>query len=466
MTPHELERLVLGACLSHPNGNDNIPLKIVTELDVSRFITPVNQKVFNGIKKCVYKRIPATPLNVGFEMGASDLEACGSMEYLEENARFPASWGIFDKSSIPDLVRRLDIQGRGAALFLIQERNTQGTLDDFLRRLASVEDPEGLLFDIATQITATLGGSSSGYRPFSEAVDEAILRLKKASKGEVTSIIPMGWPNLEKYCIPRPRSFGVLAGISSMGKTQFALQILYGVALNLKKKNEKGKVAINTFEQSGSDLASRLGQMISRVNSHDVARADITKEQFDRLMINYEMLRELPIIFSDDPTLNSNQIILQAISDEGPRILGVTDYVELVTDNGESEELRVSQITRNLRKICWHTHSCEMMLSQVNDNALKNYGVGGMFSSRYSRAPAHAADWYIELVNYPQMNRSNLKVGTPDGRNSELAYAIIEKNKNYSVGEEPFEWTPEYTLFRDMSLPMGKIYADIKEDDF
>lgn len=464
MTPHELERLVLGACLSHPNGNDNIPLKVVSELDVTRFITPENQKIFNAIKKCVHKKLPATPINVGFEMGTSDLEAVGNLEYLEDSARFPTSWGVFDKSSIPGLVRRLDVQGKAAAFFAIREN--KGSLDDYLKYISSLDDPETYLFDEAAKINATLSGSRSGYRPFSEAIDEAIYILKKSIKGEVTSIIPIGWPNLEKYCIPRPRSFGIIAGISSMGKTQFGLQMLYGAALNLLKTNQKGKVAINSFEQSGTDLAFRMGHMLSRTNSHDRAAGRLLNDDSTRLMTHFEEMKELPIIFSDDPTLNSNQIILQAISDEGPRILGITDYVELVTDEASTEELRVSQITRNLRKICWHTHSCEIMLSQVNDNALKNYGVGGMFASRYSRSPAHAADFYIELVNYPQMRRSNLNVGPPTGRNGDLAYAIIEKNKNFSVGEEPFEWIPEYTLFRDTSLPMGKIYADIKEDDF
>jgi len=43
---------------------------------------------------------------------------------------------------------------------------------------------------------------------------------------------------------------------------------------------------------------------------------------------------------------------------------------------------------------------------------------------------------------------------------------LIEKNKDYPMGEEPFEWVAAYTLFRDVSLPIGKLFADIEQDDF
>lgn len=469
MLPSELEMLVLGTCLAHPNGTQNLPQQIVHELDISRFDGPAHPHIYSAIKNCVYKKIVPNPANVALEM-KSTLDGAGGIEYLELLTRTPSQMGVHDTQGIGEWVRNVDLLGRARLIHIALNKKVGMPLEEFQKRVLESDDPDKYLADLTLEVNRYVTGSKSDYQPFSNAVELFEERIKASLRGEVTEIVPCGIPNLEKYCIPRPRSFGVIAGISGQGKTQYAIYIGVGVAKSIKDRGEKGKVAINTLEQQGDRLAMRIACMMAGVNSLAIAHGKITKPEADRLFEKCDYIKSLPIIYNDDPTITSTQFVTHAICEhlKEPRILGISDYVELFKDKQESEELRISGATRNIRTVCWETGSCEIMIVQANDAAVSSkYKVGGMFSSRYSRAPAHAADWYIEMVNYPQLKKAQLEVIVPDNRNGDMAYALIEKNKDYPIGEEAFEWTAEYTLFRDVSLPLGKIYREFeKEPDF
>lgn len=469
MLPSEKEMLVLGTCLAHPNGTENLPQKVVYELDISRFDGPAHPHIYSAIKNCVYKKIVPNPANVAIEM-KSLLDKAGGIEYLELLTRYPNQIGVHDTQGIGQWVREVDLLGRSRLIHTALNKKVSMPLEEFQKRVLESDDPEKYLADLTLEVNRYVSGTRSDYQPFSNAVELFEERVKASLRGEVTDVLDCGVPSLMKYCIPRPRSFGVIAGISGQGKTQLAVYVGVGAAKSIKERGERGKVAINTLEQQGDRLAMRIACMMAGVNSLSIAQAKITKQEADRLFEKCDYIKSLPIIYNDDPTITSSQFVTHAICEhlKEPRILGISDYVELFKDKGDSEELKISSATKNIRTVCWETGSCEIMIVQANDTAVKSeYKIGGMFSSRYSRVPAHASDWYIELVNYPQLRKAQMSVTVPDKRNESMAYALIEKNKDYPIGEEAFEWTAEYTLFRDASLPVGKIYREFKkEDDF
>lgn len=469
MTPHEVEKLVLGICLAYPNGKENIPQRICHELELSRFGDAANAHIYQAIKECIVKGITPNTANVAVSMNGT-LDASGGIEYIESLQRFPALLGVYDTSGLPTWVSKVDLNGRARAIHQILNKKIGMPLNDFQEQVSQSEDGDAFLSQLTLEVNQHILGTKSGYRPFSDAVDQFLYRAKLSLQGEVTEVIPCGIPNLEKYCIPRPRSFGVISGISGQGKTAFAVYIGIGVAIQLAKRGETGHVAISTYEQPGERIAQRVACMMARVNSLDIAQGRIDNRVYDRLVETCEYIKTLPIRYVDDPSITSKQFVTQAIIENlsDPRRMGIVDYVELFPEKSDSEELKISNATRNIRTVCWETGSCEIMISQVNDSAIKNsYGIGGLFSSRYSRSPAHAADWYIEIVNYPQMFKAQMKPSIPDGKSGDRAYALIEKNKDYPIGEEPFEWIDQYTLFRDVSLPMNQLYAELeKEPDF
>lgn len=469
MLPSELEMLVLGTCLAHPNGTQNLPQQVVHELDISRFDGPAHPHIYSAIKNCVYKKIVPNPANVALEM-KSTLDGAGGIEYLELLTRTPSQMGVYDTQGIGEWVRNVDLLGRARLIHIALNKKVGMPLEEFQKRVLESDDPDKYLADLTLEINRYVSGTKSDYHPFSDAVEEFEQRVKLSLMGEANDLIPCGIPSLEKYCIPRPKSFGVIAGISNQGKTQFALYIAIGTAIQLEQRKEKGQVTINTLEEIGSDLAMRVACMMAGVNSLTIAHGKITRSEADRLFEKCDYIKSLPIVYNDDPSITSNQFVTHAVCQhmKEPRVLGITDYVELFADKAEKEETRVSQATRNVKSVCYSTGSCEVMLVQLNDDATKSsYKTGGMFASRNSRAPAHASDWWIEILNYPELRKAQMSVTIPDKRNPDLAYALIEKGRKYGKGEEAFEWTPEFTLFRDTSLPLGKIYREFeKEPDF
>lgn len=467
--PSDVESLVLGSCLAHPNGTENLPQKIVYELDLSRFDGPAHPHIYQAIKSCVYKKIVPNPANVAIELKGL-LYQVGGVEYLERLTRFPNDIGVHDTQGIGEWVRQVDLLGRARLIHTALNKRVNMPLEDFQKRVLEADDPEAYLSQLTLEINRYISGSKSDYRPFAEAVGKFRQRVEASLRGEVTEIVPCGIPSLEKYCIPRPRSYGGIGGISGQGKTQFALYIAMGVAIQLEKRKEKGQVTINTLEQQGDRLAMRVACMMTGVNSLTIAHGKITKQEANKLFEKCDYIESLPIVYNDDPNITSSQYVTHAICEhlKTPRVLGIFDYPALSKDKADNEQEKLSNASRNIRSVCWETGSCEIALAQVNDTATGSaYKVGGMFSSRGSRAPVHDADWWIEIVNYPQLRKAQLWPTVPDNRNGDLAYALIEKNKDYPIGEEAFEWTAEYTLFRDASLPVGKIYREArKEDDF
>jgi replicative DNA helicase len=145
--------------------------------------------------------------------------------------------------------------------------------------------------------------------------------------------------------------------------------------------------------------------------------------------------------------------------EHGPRVMGMADYFELFADKDDNEEQRISNIARNQRRISWETGSCELGISQFNNSVMmSSTKIGGAHRTRYSGAIWHAADIFVEVYNPIQMRKAGIDFVLPDGMSEDFAYFIIEKNKDHGLGKKAFEWSPQCTRFRDLSLPLGEVY--------
>jgi hypothetical protein len=68
------------------------------------------------------------------------------------------------------------------------------------------------------------------------------------------------------------------------------------------------------------------------------------------------------------------------------------------------------------------------------------------------------------------MARANIDFAVPDGMSANTAYVLIQKNKDYAIGQQPFEWVPAYTQFKDVTVPVGQVFSMVpsiqKHTDF
>jgi replicative DNA helicase len=301
------------------------------------------------------------------------------------------------------------------------------------------------------------------YKQLSHFVDIERQKMELEAQGIVVDLVPCNMPSFYSYYIPRPSTFGIITGISSMGKTQLALMIAFGHAIYLYENKLPGLVTINELESVGWRLNRRMACCLAGVDSRNLAGGLATESELRRYNAVLEYFTNLPIYIDDNPDITTDQFAASAISlhlEKGPRKIGVSDYLELFADKGKSEELRVSQAVRQIRKIGWNTGAAEIVISQLNNSVMMTDSkIGGISRTRYSGAIGQAADWFLEVYNPISMRRANIDFTLPEGFVDDMAYVLVQKNKDFPTGHFPMEWYPEFTRFRDPELAPGRVFA-------
>ncbi len=470
MLIQEYEKAVISVILNYYTGNEKIPEQICSELDDDKF-DPKGPHgiIYRSIQRCVIDGKVPNIINVCRMLG-ENLEAVGGEIYLNSLRGFLSLMGSLDVHSWETWMRYVDSVGRLRHMGLVVDEYHK-MYENFELMASQVNDVDVFISNFLTQISKCMMGIKSNYEHISVAINDEKRRLDLEKQGQCVDWIPMGWPSLQRYYIPRPSTFGVLTGLSSMGKTQFALQIMLGTAIHLYENNLSGCVAINELEMPKWRLSRRLACCMTGINSDSLRSGDISSEKLDKYYDNLDYISQLPIYIDDNPNLTSDKLSWEAraLNIEKGRRLGVVDYFELFKDKGENEELRVSNVVRNQKALSMELGSCEIGISQLNNSVmLTGNKIGGAARARYSGAIWHAADWLGEIYNPPQMRKANIDFSLPKDMDEDRAYILIEKNKDGPLGQEAFIWTPEFTRFQDVGLTMGEgLYRKtVKEDDF
>lgn len=449
----DYEKAVLSVILK--NSTNDIPYMICSELDDDKFSSEDHKLIYRSIQSCVLEKKAPSVANVTLKLGDEKVPT----EYLLLLHKYLDVLKS-DSNGWESWVQLIDNAGRLRHLGLIIDDYSK-MYEDFENLVQSIDNVDEFIGNFFSKVNKGLNQVKTTYRPIKSAIDEEKRRLELEKDGFVVDIIPCGIPCLENYFIPRPATLGVIAGISSMGKTQLAIQIACGVAIQLKKLNLEGAVCINEFETAGKNIVRRLACSLAGIDSRDIAGGKLSGKQYGEYCQVLEFIEDLPIYYDDTSRMTSTQMAWQAIALnlKVKRIFAVSDYLELFSDEGNSEELRVSQAVRNIRHIAWETGSCECVISQFNNSVMMtDTKIGGMFKTRYSGAISQAADWFLEVYNPIEMTKKAIEYVLPDGYRSDMAYILVEKNKEYSTGKIELEWMSRFTRFRDIDLPTGQMY--------
>lgn len=464
MKINDYEKLGLGIILKNPNGTQNIPQRVVSELEPERFNSNPHKQIYLAIKRLVMKKEVPNTMNVSLELG-DQLDNCGGLEYLSSLVTFPDLAGITDFDSLKQWIEVIDKAGRLRHLGDVID-SYKGRYSDFENLVSKVDDVDLFLSNFMSEINEGAKSIRTNYKPISDACEIEKRHATLEGDGFTTDIIKCGMPKLANYMIPRPFSLGSIMGESSMGKTSLGLEVILGCAINLYKTSQPGVVSINSLETIDRKLVRLMACIYSSTDSMQLAHGTISPSQFKKYMEAVEFIAQLPIRYNDNPDLTTDELSWHAIAQDylEKRVLGISDYAELFKDAGQSEELRVSSIVRNHRRIAWRVGSCEVLLSQVTSNSATKWAT--LRDARYTRSFEQALDWGIIIYNPVQMIRRGIDFVQHRDTNSDRAYWSIQKNKGYDVGIEAVSWQPEYSRFIDMALPMNQLYQFEREDEF
>jgi len=458
-TSHDYEKLVLGMILRYPS-TEKIPERITAELTEDKFTDKANRTIYRAINHLVLDgQIPNT-VNVSTQLNSA-LDRCGGIEYLSSLVTFTEEYQIYEANGYENWIKMVDTAGRYRQFLEIAGQYDKNDTDRLLNEHPNIDE---FLANFVTSLNSSIQGTKSSYIDISEFANEVERKAKEASEGLIVDLIPCGMPCLANALIPRPGTFGGIIGTSGTGKTSLALQIMLGVAQDLYHNNKLGKVSINSLETSAEDVFSKLACFVSKTNGEELARGNITGSRLDKFLNAVHYVKKLPIAIDDNPSITSDEVYFQAsiMNMQYKRILGIADYTELFTDKAQSEEIRVSGIIKKIKSISRKLGSCEILLSQFNNESTKNdYKMGSLEGSRYSGAYKQALDWGIVIYNPKQMIKQGYRVVVPDDKNEDYAYLNKQKDRKYGVQTATVEWIAELSMFRDLSKSVEAHYPMI-----
>jgi replicative DNA helicase len=255
-------------------------------------------------------------------------------------------------------------------------------------------------------------------------VEDLVQQLIEETKGNPPGF-ESGFPRLDRIIggfVPG-RSY-VLGGLTSVGKTAFALQCAVEVA---KRK----RVYVWSKEMHHGDCRRRLAALLAGVPLPTGALGRLNEIQQERVDGALKMLAELPIDIDDRPS-TLPQMIAQARALRGDVGLFVVDHALLVSvPEARNEYAAVTEVSRVCK--AHFAMECEaacLLLSQFSREAARE-GNPKPHQLRGSGALEQDCDVGMTLTRKAYMKR--------DARDPE-AELRVWKNRHGKTGSVPLEW--------------------------
>lgn len=255
----------------------------------------------------------------------------------------------------------------------------------------------------------------------------------------------------------------IIAARPAMGKTSFALCLALNAAEYMRDKaddEKKGSVGFVSLEMSGEQLVTRLISMKSMVNSMKMRSGHINEDEFAKITLATNNLRELDLVIDDNAAISMSELkskVRRMVLKNKISILFI-DYLQLLHGSKKSSDTsrvnEISEISRGLKQIAKELNIPVIALSQLSREIEKREDKMPRLSDlRESGSIEQDADivMFIHREEYylrrkePKMNADE---GNSDGEQSEEGYKMT-KNK------VPFEDKMEQWQ-KDMESVLGK----------
>jgi replicative DNA helicase len=353
----ELEEAVLGAFLL---DSEAYPL-VSGILSPEMFYENANKAVFRAIQTLSDKRQPIDLLTVFEALKRSgELEAAGGAHRLSQ-----LTANIASGAHVEYHARIIAQKHLARRLIVITHEVQQRAFDE-------TEDVEDIMQLLETKFTElSVRRTSAESIPMDKAVHEAITkaaqRQQERQKGISTSI-PTGINNLTRafYGGWKAPDLIILAGRTSMGKTQIALHFAQSAAAAGKD------VLFVSIEMTSTQLVNRLLLEDDRISAYNLATGQMSSQEWEAIDRRAAAIWNLKLHIADRPEIR----YLDAICSEARRLkrkgeldMIVIDYLGLILIRGqklERRQLEIARITGTLKSLAKELDVPLMLLSQLN----------------------------------------------------------------------------------------------------
>lgn len=284
-------------------------------------------------------------------------------------------------------------------------------------------------------------------------------KIKKPITG-----IPSGFSKLDfKTGGFQNSEFIIIAARPSQGKTAFALNIAYNVAVS-----KKIPVIFFSLEMDKYSLVNRLIASAIKYDSSAIRRGAFPNDKWPDITTEAQKIYEASLWIDDTPGLNIMDIRARArklildIQSKNPEIdkfLIVIDYLQLIRGVGrpESRQQEVSEISRLLKDMARSLQVPVIALSQLNRRTEDRTREGNrpqLSDLRESGSLEQDADVVMMIHRDYYYTKDETKRNDAD--------IIVAKNRNGAVGDVQLLFYPEWTKFAD---PLPKTENIIDEEE-
>lgn len=417
----EVEEVVLGALMLERDA-----FQLVSGIiDTASFYKDEHQKIFEVIKSISEKEKPVDLMSVTIELkNRSQLEEIGGLAEITKLTRRVAS------------AAHIEFHARIVAQKFIQRELIRVSSEIQNMSYDDMIDVEDLLSEARSKLNSienTFVSANQG-KSMDVVAKEAIIDLEndvKLNKEGNTPGISTGLRELDESTGGwRNTNLITIAARPGVGKTSFALFLAVTAARKGKWVNFYG------LEMKSTDLFRILLSGETDIARSDIRDGKIEDPQWVKINFAVGELKDLSVIWNDDPDISVNQIVANTRRNKkaGRCDLVIVDYLQLVnpTDKKAIREQQIAEITRKFKQMALREDIPVIELSQLNRDIDKRTDKEPNLSDlRESGAIEQDSDVVIFLYD-----KDGIKLK-------------ISKNRRGKKGHPDFWANDEKTMFAD-----------------
>ncbi|MEE9441581.1 MAG: replicative DNA helicase [candidate division Zixibacteria bacterium] len=433
----DAEQAVLGSMLTSESA---IGQAIEVLQSSRRFYSPGHRKIFDAIIELYDKSSPADIVTVSNHLEKNDmLEDCGGRTFITELAdgvATSANVAYYAKNVLEPAILRDTIIASMEIIDLCYRQEDEA--DEIL------DQAEQKIFDISHRTSAT------EIRSYADIASEIIADYDERKKrGNGLAGLSTGYPDLDyKLSGLKPGNMYVLAGRPSMGKTALAVNILN----NACQGDHWG--LLFSLEMSQLDISKRTLYSLAGVPFSKADRGQLSDAEAKKVAEAMGAFTARNVKIDDSSSLTPLEIRAKARRFAGQHNLAVivVDYIQLMCAKGETQNLQIAEISKQLKAMSKELNVPVIAISQLNrkveSRESKRPNLGDL---RDSGAIEQDAD-VVMFVHRPWVYESHKPENQQSSSISKTeAEIIIGKNRNGPTGAVPLYFDEETMTFRSHS---------------
>lgn len=430
----EAEQSVLGGLLLKPDSWDLVA-DILTERD---FYRAEHQLIFRHIARLTEKNAAIDVITVAESIESTGkLDKVGGLPYLGSLVQHtPSAANIKSYAKIVSTKRK--------------ERDFLLAVHDLMAITQSPGEISEKVDEAIEILNALADDKQNEPVRLLDATAKAIESLERryASGNEIHGL-KTGFIDLDRKTGGlHPGDLIIVAGRPAMGKTAFAVNIAENVAVN-----DGLPVLVFSLEMSDEQLATRAIANQGGVNLHVLRSAKVQDDDWSRLTHAAGRIQDAPLFIDSNPMATATQMHARArrIKRKHGLSLVVIDYLQLMSDGGDTRNNEISAITRKFKLMAKDLDLPVILLSQLSRKVEERADKRPMLSDlRDSGAIEQDADVVVMMYRDEYYH--------PDTPNKGVAEANLAKQRMGETGVVRLSFQGEYSRFGNFA---GEYYEPV-----